>query len=132
MRGPGRILAMVTVLASTSLAGAADVTVLDGATLVYDGKVVGLWGIRAPERTETCTTSTGTNWPCGERAFRQLSAVAADDTFSCQAKQDDFVVCRAGSLDIGLLMVKEGLARATQDYKAIEAGAREAKTGIWE
>lgn len=132
MRGPGKIPAMVAVLASTGLAGAAEVTVLDGATLAYEGKVVRLWGVRAPEKVKTCTTSKGTNWPCGERAFRQLSAVAADATFSCRRKQADFVVCRAGLLDIGLLMVKEGLAYATQDYKDVEAGAREAGTGIWE
>jgi endonuclease YncB( thermonuclease family) len=129
---PGGFLAMAVVAGWAGLAGAAEVTVLDGDTLRYDGRTVRLWGIDAPQKPETCKTSGGTDWPCGERAFQQLSEVSADDAFSCESRQADFVVCMTGGLDVGLLMVREGLAHARQGYADAEAMARAAKVGIWE
>jgi endonuclease YncB( thermonuclease family) len=38
----------------------------------------------------------------------------------------------AGGLDVGRLMVREGLAHARQGYADAEAMARAAKVGIWE
>lgn len=113
-------------------AWAAEVTVSDGDTLVYDGRPVELWGIIAPARSETCTTSGNEKWPCGERAFEALSQAASDETFACEEKEQGFVLCRAGGLDVAALMVKEGLARARQGYHDVEARAREAKVGLWE
>lgn len=118
--------------ASVEVAHAAEVTVLDGDTLRYEGVLAEIWGIISPGRTETCRTSTGKDWPCGERAFRQLSEMAADETFSCTEKETGFLICRAAGLDVGLLLVKEGLARARQDYRDVEMRAKEARIGLWE
>lgn len=119
-------------LAWGGVAHAAEVTVLDGDTLRYDGAQAEIWGIISPARTETCRTANGKDWPCGERAFQQLSEMAADETFSCAEKEAGFLICRAAGLDVGLLMVKEGLAHARQDYKDVEIRAREARIGLWE
>ena len=126
-------LAAATAMLAMTLAGrAADVQVVDGDSIVYNGRSVEIWGIIAPSRTETCLTASGEKWPCGERAFSELSAMAADPSFACEDKEPGFVVCHAGGLDVGLLLVKEGLVRARQGYKDIEARAREAKIGLWQ
>ena len=129
-----RSLALAAVLVIWSLAPAWAVTavVTYGDSLDLDGKHVEIWGIIAPSKSETCTTAAGKSWPCGERAFDQLSQAASDETFACVDKEPGFVVCHAGGMDIGLLLVKEGLARARQDYADAESRAKEAKIGIWE
>lgn len=129
---PAVIAAAASLALFASLAVAATVSVEDGDSLVLDGRHVEIWGIIAPQKSETCTTTAGAKWPCGQRAFEQLSEAAADPSFSCETKEEGFVVCHAGGMDVGLLMVKEGLARARQAYGDVEARAREAKTGLWE
>ncbi len=122
----------ILALCAASASLAADVTIIDGDTIVYEGKQAEIWGVIAPSKGETCVTSSNEKWPCGERAFAQLSEVAADETFACDEKEPGFLLCRAGGLDVGLLMVKEGLVRARQDYHDVEARAREAKIGLWQ
>jgi endonuclease YncB( thermonuclease family) len=119
-------------LSQTFWAGAADVTVIDGDSMIYEGRSVEIWGIIAPSKSETCVTQKEEKWDCGERAFAELARAASDTTFACEDKEPGFVVCHAGGLDVGLLLVKEGLVRARQDYKDAEARAREAKVGLWQ
>lgn len=122
---------MLAALTAVS-AHAADVKVIDGDSLDYDGHRVEIWGIIAPMRGETCTTRAGGKWPCGERAFEQLAAAAGDESFSCEERETGFVLCRAGGMDVGRLLVKEGLVRSRQDYADVEARAREAGIGLWQ
>jgi endonuclease YncB( thermonuclease family) len=126
------LVATVLQLAPAISAGAADVTVIDGDSMIYDGRSVEIWGIIAPPKSETCVTLQGEKWDCGERAFAELAGAALDATFACEDKEPGFVVCRAGGLDVALRLVKEGLVRARQDYKDVEARAREAKVGLWQ
>ncbi|MEQ1942436.1 thermonuclease family protein [Mesorhizobium sp. VNQ89] len=126
------LIAILATCAMATAGAAAEVTVIDGDTIVYDGRQAEIWGTIAPSRTEICTTSTNEKWPCGERAYEQLSELARDETFRCEEKEERFLLCRAGGLDVGLLMVKEGLVRARQDYHDVEARAREAKVGLWQ
>lgn len=111
---------------------AADVQVVDGATLVLDGRKICLWAVETPAAGETCTTSAGRVWPCGDRARDQVRALVKEDAISCQPKAPGFEVCRIVGMDIGLLLIKEGLAKARGDYQEIEARAREARVGMWE
>ncbi len=126
------ISSAAVLLLGLTVAHAAEISVSDGDTLVYDGRQVELWGVISPARSETCTTSANEKWPCGERAFEALSQAASDETFACEEKEPGFVLCRAGGLDVAALMVKEGLARARQDYHDLEARAREARVGLWQ
>ncbi len=132
MNARSLMLAAILAIGSLTSAWSASAVVTDGDSLDLDGKHVEIWGIIAPSKSETCTTAAGKNWPCGERAFEQLSAAAADGSFSCAEKEPGFVICHSGGLDVGLLLVKEGLARARQDYADAESRAKEAKVGIWE
>jgi len=126
------LLAAALLLLPATSSNAADVSVVDGDSIVYDGHPVEIWGIIAPSRQETCLTSQNEKWDCGERAFAEVSAAAKDETFACEEKETGFVLCRAGGMDVGLLLVKEGLVRARQDYRDVEARAREAKVGLWQ
>lgn len=126
-----RALATLALVASAGPAFCAA-TAIDGDSLMLDGKQVELWGVIAPEKSETCKTSSGTIWPCGQSALEQLQQLTADETFACTPKEPGFVICQAGGLDVARLLVKEGLVRARQDYHDAEARAREAKVGIWE
>lgn len=115
-----------------SPAAAADVQVIDGATLVVAGRTIRLWGIEAPSAEQVCTTTTGRSWPCGRRVRDQLRAAVQEDEVICQPKAPGFELCRIAGLDIGALLVKEGLAKARGDYQEIEARARSARAGLWE
>ncbi|MCO5131572.1 MAG: thermonuclease family protein [Xanthobacteraceae bacterium] len=113
-------------------AAAADILVLDGGTLVVGKRTVRLWGIEAPTATQTCVTTTGRVWPCGARARDELRSAIRDEEVVCRPKARGLDVCRVAGLDIGALLVKEGLARARDDYQELEARARSARAGLWE
>ena len=120
----------------TNPASAADVQVIDGGTLVMAGRTVRLWGIEAPSAEQVCTTTAGRSRPCGKRVRDQLRSAVQDDDLTCQPKAPGFELCRVAGLDIGALLVKEGLAKITDsargDYQEIEARARAARVGLWE
>lgn len=112
---------------------AGDVRVVDGDTVMVDGRSFHLHGIDAPALDEVCTASNGVTWPCGRRVRDQLMKAAALDEMVCQAVERETVRCRVAGLDIGALLVKEGLAKAAgDDYRDIEGRARAAKVGIWQ
>lgn len=126
----GTILAALLVFANPAVA--ANIEVIDGATLVVDGRTVRLWGIEAPSAEQTCVTTTGRSWPCGKRVRDQLVSAVRDSAIACQPKAPGIELCRIAGLDIGALLVKEGLARARDDYQELEARARAARVGLWE
>ena len=77
-------------------------------------------------------TKAGRSWPCGRRARDQIRLAVQEDVTVCQAKASGFELCRIGGLDIATLLVKEGLAKARDDYQELEARARSARVGLWE
>lgn len=105
---------------------------IDGGTLVVAGRTVRLWGIEAPAAEQICTTTAGRSWPCGKHVRDQLRAAVQEDEVICQPKAPGIELCRIAGLDIGALLVKEGLAKARGDYQEIEARARAARAGLWE
>jgi len=113
-------------------AAAADIQVIDGGALVVDGRTVRLWGIETPTAAQTCVTTAGRSWPCGKRARDELRSVVQENVVVCQPKAPGFELCRVAGLDVGALLVKEGLARARGDYQELEARARSAHVGLWE
>lgn len=124
------IAALLTATMATAFA--ADASVVDGGRFTLYGRLVALWGIAAPAAGEICTTSSGKRWACGDRARNQLRLAFAENTPDSQIKDTNVVQCRVAGLDIGLLLVKEGLAKSTGPYSQIEDRARAAKVGIWE
>lgn len=123
---------IIGILLSVSPTAAEDVQVIDGGTLVVDGRTVQLWGIEALPATEICTTTTGHSWPCGVRARDELRSTLQESEVVCQPKAPGFELCRVAGLDIAALLVKEGLVKAGNDYQDLEAQARAAKVGLWE
>jgi endonuclease YncB( thermonuclease family) len=126
----GALLAGLLLLANPVIA--ADIEVIDGGTLVVDGRTVRLWGIEAPSADQTCVTTSGRSWPCGKRVRDQLRSAVRDSAVACQPKAPGIELCRVAGLDIGALLVKEGLAKAQDDYRELEARARAARVGLWE
>lgn len=103
-------------------------TVLDGNTIVLEGRHVRLWGIEAPEPHATCS-----GWPAGEIATAFLHDLINNRSIACTARGLDksgklFGTCRSAGVDVGATMVRKGMAWAaqkyTRDYVELEAAAK--------
>lgn len=132
-RTPGRFYR-----ASASLSGPARV--VDGDTLVVAGTRVRMEGIDAPEASQTCTSSAGQPWPCGQRALTELQRLIGWQTVTCEDHGRDkygrtLGICFVGGLDLNGEMVRLGLAwafvRYSRTYVMVEAQARANRVGIW-
>jgi endonuclease YncB( thermonuclease family) len=110
---------------------AAQVT--DGDTLKQGGVTYRLWGIDAPELTQTCPDG----WPAGRMAATRLQALTAGRPIVCQEKDRDrygrtVAICRASGEDLGAKLVSEGLAWAFVRYSGdyVGQGRKRRPTGI--
>lgn len=108
--------------------------VIDGDTLVLEGREVRLAGLDAPEYRQSCDRS-GKAWPCGEEAAAALRRLVGAGPIRCEGSRNDkygrlLARCAAGE-DLGARLVREGLAVAYGDYKPEEAAARVARRGLW-
>jgi endonuclease YncB( thermonuclease family) len=138
----GVIIAALALLALVGLPAAAQTgtaSVVDGDTIDVAGTRVRLWGIDAPESAQMCERS-GVGYACGQQASAHLRLLIGDAGVSCQSRTKDrygrtVAVCRAGTVDIGAAMVRDGWAMAfvrySVDYVAEEREARDAKRGLW-
>lgn len=122
-------------------ASASEVHVIDGDTLRVDGKTIRIFGIDAPEAGQSCRKPGGGTWQCGQAAIREMERAVAEGTVACDDRGLDVYgrtlgVCKVAGLDLGRLMVKEGLAWAfrkySTDYVETEDQARAAGIGVWE
>ncbi|MDW5313411.1 thermonuclease family protein [Rhizobium sp. PL01] len=109
--------------------------VVDGDTLVLDGKRVRLVGIDAPELRQVCQREQG-DWPCGIEAKLHLAALIGDAQTTCDADGSDkygrlLAVCRVSNRDLNAAMVDGGYAIAFGDYEVEEAVARHKRLGLW-
>ncbi len=109
--------------------------VVDGDTLVLDGKRLRLVGIDAPELRQICQRN-GQDWPCGTEAKGYLSGLIGDATTTCEADGSDkygriLAVCTVGNRDLNAAMVDGGHAIAFGDYETEEAVARQNRMGLW-
>jgi endonuclease YncB( thermonuclease family) len=108
--------------------------VVDGDTLVLDGREVRLSGIDAPEYRQSCERS-GKAWPCGQEAAEALRRLIGTGKVRCTGGRDDkygrlLARCVAGE-DLGARLVRDGFAIAYGDYEIEEAAARSARRGVW-
>lgn len=126
------ILTFAFLLLGSSPLLAAEGRMADDDAVLIDGQRLTLHGVDLPSADEVCTTSGGRKWPCGRHVREELARAAALDEVVCLPAERETVICRIGGMDIGALLVKEGLARAAGDYQALEDRARAAKIGIWE
>jgi endonuclease YncB( thermonuclease family) len=148
-------LAALVMLALPAPVRADRYNVYDGDTLeIYPGKCLvahfrlrcpaqrlRLRGVDAFERGQTCQDAQGGRWYCGAVATNRLRQLVAMPGFSCLVDDEfvdrharEFALCSVGALDVGTVLVSEGLAfaygRRTR-YLEIEAAAKANRRGAW-
>lgn len=120
-----------------SISGAASV--IDGDTIIVQGRRFELFGIDAPEIKQTCRKA-GMTWPCGEEAADYLRNLLIDDLVTCDQRGRDRLgrivsVCLIQNQDINASLVRQGWALANSDtstdYVAAQENAKDAGAGIW-
>lgn len=139
-----RIAAILAVALVAVPAHAATVygpaTVTDGDSLEIQGSRIRLFGIDAPEASQTCDQN-GQNWACGQASADRLRALIGDTEISCAGNEVDvygrlLAVCTIGGVSLNRTMVAEGWATAfrrySEDYVADEMRARTSKLGLWD
>ena len=139
-RGLGALLILGTVAAAApALAQSQSATlsghprVLDGNTLQFESRRVVLFGVRAPGANEKCKAGS-LPWLCGAQARSRLEALVRGKTVECVMETPSKGRCLVPEGDVAALMVADGLAvadREGEDYKTIEARARQKRVGIW-
>lgn len=109
--------------------------VIDGDSIVVDGREIRLKGIDAPELAQICHRD-GNPWRCGEEAQRQLRFFVRGGDVECEGSEYDqhgrlLGVCRIAGRDVNGWMVKEGWAISFGGYSDAEAEARDGLRGLW-
>ena len=116
------------------------VTFLDADTVNVGDKRVRLFGIDAPEASQTCTKDNGKVWKCGEWATQQAKRFFGRKTATCEAVEIDrygriVATCWVAGQDIAEKLVLEGAALAYRRYSTryIDAEKRAAiqDIGLW-
>ena len=114
--------------------------VIDGDSLRVAGTEVRLFGIDAPEYSQTCF-SDGSPIACGAMAKDMLEGMISGARLTCLPNGIDthgrtVAVCRTSGVDVGSALVEAGWAiafrRYGEDYVGAEARARAARVGIWQ
>ncbi len=118
-----------------------EARVLDADILIVAGRRVILWGIDAPERSQTCTQDSQP-FDCYNVAKRALETLTGRGPVQCTLTGDPdpfgrrYGVCDLGDQDINAEMVREGMALAftdqTKDYEQIQLEAIAAGVGLWQ
>lgn len=98
------------------------VSVIDGDTVEFTrGSRVRLWGIDAPESSQTCTEVNGAPWRCGAAAANALSAFIGVRNVQCQSRGTDqyrrtVATCAVAGVDLGAWLVQSGWALPYERY----------------
>jgi endonuclease YncB( thermonuclease family) len=127
------IAAMLNRKPEEMITGAARV--IDGDSLVINGREMRIRGIDAPEARQTCTVS-GKPVNCGREAAAALRRWIARGPAACSGNEIDrygrlLVVCRINGTDIGADLVRNGFALDFGDYPNEEREARAQYRGVW-
>lgn len=136
-------LAAIAVTIASAAAAVSIITggarVIDGDSLMVRDAEVRLFGIDAPELSQTCTRA-GQSWACGSAAADHLGRLIAGKQVTCSPVGIDqygrtLARCSAGSTEINRAMVASGYALAFRrysfDYISAEETAKAYKRGIW-
>jgi len=111
--------------------------IIDGDSLVLDGREIRLYGVDAPEYHQSCTLNNGAQYPCGRQSRDYLSQLAKDGNLVCRGSDEDkyqrlLAVCHAGDVELNRQMVLDGWAVSYGSYTSEEAAASNAKKGVWQ
>lgn len=131
-------ISLPTLAAANVIEGKAEV--IDGDSLRVGGTEVRLFGVDAPEFTQTCFDN-GAAVPCGAMAKDALEGLIGGDVLTCVSHETDtygraVARCRTSGIDVGDALVASGWATAFRrysvEYVATEARARASRAGIWQ
>lgn len=112
------------------------VRVVDGDTLVQDGRRIRLRDMDAPELDQTCRGADGAPYRCGELARAALRQLVEAGPVTCDVTGQDrygraLARCAVGAVDLGRDLVLRGLAVSYGGYRAEERAARSRSLGVW-
>ena len=114
-------------------------SVIDGDTIVLEGKRIRLFGIDAPEKLQSCQVKEAAV-ACGMIARNALIGFVAGATVRCDREDvdrygRDVSRCYAEGYDLSAGMVRAGLAVAYRQYSlsyvSEEENAKRLKRGMW-
>lgn len=115
--------------------------VVKGDTITLTGRIVKLFGVAAPDISQTCADSQGRGYRCGQQAISWLNRWLSDNTLRCHIINEDdrgvlTGVCMLGQYDIGAAIINAGWAvadvRQTQIYTAYQNQASQNRRGLWQ
>lgn len=123
-------------------------TVIEGQATLVDADIVTigeariiLWGVDAPERAQTCETSSG-DWNCWETARRETQLLTERGPWTCTEARDPdrfgnkLAVCEVDGINVNADLISRGLAMAyvqqTELFEPEQDAAQEAKIGLWQ
>lgn len=99
------------------------IRVVDGDTLIVNGRRVRLQAIDAPELSQTCLTDSGSEVRCGQIARIAMQGYIDEGRgdVKCQGEKPDRYgrlvgVCKVDGQDVGARLVSDGLAVAYRQY----------------
>lgn len=109
--------------------------VIDGDTLKYEGKVLHLWGVDAPDTGHICADG----WDAGRAAAAYLQSLIGSQSVACEPKASTiaggpYAVCKAGGQDLSAAMASAGMAWAlpnVADYSVQASNAMYAISGVY-
>jgi endonuclease YncB( thermonuclease family) len=112
--------------------------VIDGDTLVIEGRLVQLAGIDAPELGQRCFNQ-GKSWRCGLEAALALRKLISFGDVICETDkskpQSAQASCSVADKDLATTLLQQGYAvalpEASSPLQAAQNSAKEAKFGIW-
>ncbi len=116
--------------------------VLDGDSLKVGGKEVRLFGLDAPEYSQTCFDKKKQEYPCGQVSRDFLIGLAGGKKVNCiYAEKDKYnrflSKCFVGKVSINEEIIKNGMAviynfsESDEKMDALEAEAKAKKIGVW-
>lgn len=136
--GAGGTWAFNNILKASTLA-TGSATVVTAEILRVGTNELKLAGIAAPEPAQSCGEGAR-RWRCGEAAQRALEALVRGKSWSCSTVGRDsagrpLAQCFDNKTDLAATLVERGHVWSdlldTRGYRALEATARAAKTGVW-
>ena len=114
--------------------------VLSGTTFVMNGMTLKLYGVDAPDMSQTCLTKRSESYKCGKNAKKKLEKLLLNKQISCQlifpyATSKYYTICEIQGYDVGSTMVSVGWAVADRNvsdvYIPYENQARKKNEGLW-
>jgi endonuclease YncB( thermonuclease family) len=139
-----RSLSFIVVLLTATQSWAASPIVRDGGTIQLAEVTYKLDGIDAPEFDQICIDEHADTWACGVAARDQLARLIAGRPVRCEDLGADTTyrkrhvgICTTEGETVSLneLLVRQGFAlnveSAKAGFKDDEAGAKDARRGLW-